>query len=141
MTENERVLRDIIIDGNGFDYDESIPQSIFEEIQQYRAIGTVEDLKSMKENGAFSGVELAQIACMQIKLKEYEAIGTIDEFKALKEKSVAKKAIRRTGMCYAKAKDGTDNYEIIEECPTCKKRLCAVSFNVGYCKCGQKITV
>ena len=43
MTENERVLRDIIIDGNGFDYDESIPQSIFEEIQQYRAIGTVEE--------------------------------------------------------------------------------------------------
>lgn len=75
------------------------------------------------------------------KLKDYETIGTIEEFKALKEKSVAKKAIRRTGMCYAKAKDGTDNYEIIEECPTCKKRLCAVSFNVGYCKCGQKITV
>lgn len=45
MTENERVLRDIIIDGNGFDYDESIPQSIFEEIQQYRAIGTIEECR------------------------------------------------------------------------------------------------
>ena len=42
-----------------------------EEIQQYRAIGTVEELKSMKENGAFSGVELAQIATIQMKFKEY----------------------------------------------------------------------
>ena len=49
MTENERVLRDIIIDGNGFDYDESIPQSIFEEIQQYRAIGTVEQCREAVE--------------------------------------------------------------------------------------------
>ena len=49
MTENERVLRDIIIDGNGFDYDESIPQSIFEEIQQYRELGTIEEFKALKE--------------------------------------------------------------------------------------------
>lgn len=56
-----------------------------EEIQQYRAIGTVEELKSLKENGAFSGIELAQIASMQMKLKEYQSIGTIEEFKVLKE--------------------------------------------------------
>lgn len=59
--------------------------SILEEIQQYRAIGTVEELKSMKENGAFTGVELAQLAAMQMRLKEYSAIGTIEEFKDLKE--------------------------------------------------------
>lgn len=58
-----------------------------EELEQYRAIGTVEELKSMKENGAFTGVELAQLAAMQMRLKEYSAIGTIDEFKALKEKN------------------------------------------------------
>lgn len=63
-----------------------------EEIQEYRAIGTVEELQSMKDNGAFSGMELAQLAIMQMRLKEYEAIGTVDEFKALKEKSVAKKS-------------------------------------------------
>ena len=56
-----------------------------EEIQAYRAIGTVEELKTMKENGAFSGVELAQIAAMQMKLKEYQAIGTVEEFKTLKD--------------------------------------------------------
>ena len=55
------------------------------EIQQYRAIGTVEELKSMKENGAFTGIELAQLAAMQMRLKEYLAIGTIEEFKTLKE--------------------------------------------------------
>lgn len=41
------------------------------ENQQYKAIGTVEELRSMKENGAFSGIELAQIAAMQMKLKAY----------------------------------------------------------------------
>lgn len=52
---------------------------------EYRAIGTVEDLKTMKENGAFSGVELAQILAMQKELKKYQSIGTIDEFKNLKD--------------------------------------------------------
>ena len=42
------------------------------EIQQYRAIGTVEELKSMKENGAFTGVELAQLAAMQMRLKSIQ---------------------------------------------------------------------
>lgn len=31
-----------------------------EKVQVFEAIGTVEELKSMKENGSFSGVELAQ---------------------------------------------------------------------------------
>ena len=83
MTENERVLRDIIIDGNGFDYDESIPQSIFEEIQQYRAIGTVEDIK------ALSSMEIHNFNALQ----KYRAIGTIEEFKDLKEKTVTQSDI------------------------------------------------
>ncbi len=55
-----------------------------EEVKAYRAIGTVEDLKTMKENGAFTGVELAQILAMQMELKKYQSIGTIEEFKAIK---------------------------------------------------------
>lgn len=51
----------------------------FNALQKYREIGTVEDLKTMKENGAFTGVELAQIAAMQMKLKEYQSIGTVEE--------------------------------------------------------------
>ena len=51
-----------------------------EEIQQYRAIGTVEDIKFLVEN--VGSIKL---------LKEYNAIGTIEEFKALKEKKQKKK--------------------------------------------------
>lgn len=39
----------------------------------------------MKENGAFTGVELAQILAMQMELKKYQSIGTIEEFKAYKQ--------------------------------------------------------
>ena len=63
---------------------ESKMLAVLEELEQYRAIGTVEELQAMKENGAFSGVELAQIAAMQMKLKKYMEIGTLEEFKALK---------------------------------------------------------
>ena len=57
-----------------------------EEIQQYRAIGTPEELQTMKEHGGFTGVELANIAAMQMKLKEYEAIGTPEECREAVEK-------------------------------------------------------
>ena len=93
MTENEAIE----LLNSFYEMDEmyaaaQVAIQALEEIQQCRAIGTVEELKSMKENGAFTGVELAQLAAMQMRLKEYSTIGTIEEFKALKEKSVAKKA-------------------------------------------------
>lgn len=50
-----------------------------EEVQQYRAIGTAEELQGMKEHGRFTGVELAQIETGLKKLQEYEAIGTPEE--------------------------------------------------------------
>ena len=56
-----------------------------EEIQQYRAIGTVEELEAMKK-GTLSAMEMADIWCVLEDLKKYSAIGTIEEFKALKEK-------------------------------------------------------
>jgi hypothetical protein len=65
-------------------------ESFKDELEQYRAIGTVEGykraVKVSKEN---------YYLCAEYKarLKEYEAIGTIDEFKALKEKNEPKKAI------------------------------------------------
>lgn len=54
------------------------------ELQQYRAIGTMEELQIMKEHGGFTGVELVNIAAMQMKLKEYEAIGTSEELQDMK---------------------------------------------------------
>lgn len=110
-------------------------ESILKEYEQYRAIGTVKELQSMKEHGAFTGTELAQIAVCQMELQKYMAIGTIDEFKALKEKSVAKKIIaKKKTQSYL----GTDYY-----CPMCDKRqLTAYAISKGddYCKdCGQKL--
>ena len=61
------------------------------ELQQYRAIGTMEELQTMKEHGGFTGVELANIAAMQMKLKEYEAIGTPEECRTAREKQMPMK--------------------------------------------------
>lgn len=55
------------------------------EVEEYRAIGTPEELRSLKER-AFTGIELAQIAAMQMRLKEYERIGTPEECRAAVEK-------------------------------------------------------
>ena len=52
----------------------------------------IEELLQYKLNGSFSGVELAQLAAMQMRLRDYQEIGTIEEFKALKEKNEPKKA-------------------------------------------------
>ena len=54
------------------------------EIQQYRAIGTVEQLEWCKDASHWKKL-------FKEKLEKYEAIGTIEEFKALKEKNIAKK--------------------------------------------------
>lgn len=54
-------------------------KNALEEVKQYRAIGTPEELRSIKENGAFTGMELAQLAAMQMRLKKYEKIGTPEE--------------------------------------------------------------
>lgn len=51
-----------------------------EELQQYRALGTVEKLKIMKES-ALSGLELANIWAALEQLKKYEAIGTLEELR------------------------------------------------------------
>lgn len=55
-----------------------------EELKQYRALGTPEELKELKER-AFDGMELAQIAAALMRLKEYERIGTPEECRAAVE--------------------------------------------------------
>lgn len=94
--------------------------AMVEELQQYRAIGTQEELQTMKEHGGFTGVELANIAAMQMKLKEYEAIGTQEECRAAIEKQTA---ISR---------------EIIEGNYVCQKCHNLMPYP-GYCGCGQRL--
>ena len=85
MTENEykRLMEIVFDDCMITKEDADAITTIFEEIQQYRAIGTVEELKTAmkyvslaKKHGT---VGKAIDACA-----EYESIGTIDEFKAFK---------------------------------------------------------
>ena len=146
MTENDAIL---IMDGSTRDdelylYDaedrpyliaraENMALNALKEIQAYRAIGTVEELQSMKENGAFTGTELAQIAVCQMELQKYMAIGTIEEFKALKEKNEPKKPIERF----------TGN-EWVCECPACRGITETpqeqIVESIQYCAwCGQKL--
>ena len=43
-----------------------------EELKSYKDIGTLKELKEFKENGAFTGLELAKLAIMQNELKKYK---------------------------------------------------------------------
>ena len=43
-----------------------------EELKSYKDIGTPKELKELKENGAFTGLELAKLAIMQEELKKYK---------------------------------------------------------------------
>jgi len=74
------------------------------EIQQYRAIGTVEEIKE----------ELSVADIQADKLNAYKRLGNIDEFKALKEKSVAKKPNQ-----VSKAMDKDKFVGLIGRCPNC----------------------
>lgn len=131
MTENESILSTLqngIVCATDDITREDLEMMVkcLEELQQYRAIGTVEDLKTMKENGAFTGVELAQILAMQMELKKYQSIGTIEEFKALKEKSVAKKPLHN-GANWYRCPNGCEVHKKTFEkdwyCPDCGQRL------------------
>ena len=89
-----------------------------EEIQQYRAIGTVEQLNTLQQDYW----KLNEVC------KEYSAIGTIDEFKALKEKMASKKVVAislthegRVGNCPNCNNFVAENYD--KNCPKCSREL------------------
>lgn len=96
-----------------------------EEVQRYRAIGTPEELKSLKENGAFTGMELAQLVAMQMSLREYEKIGTVEECREAVEKQTAKKPLHKRNGHY---------------CPICNNYFDSRDWKSKYCGlCGQKL--
>lgn len=43
-----------------------------EELKSYKDIGTLKEVKELKENGAFTGLELTKLAIMQKELKKYK---------------------------------------------------------------------
>lgn len=82
--------------------------SVFEEIQQYRALGTVEEIKKKLKT------ELPYMSMAQTKFKKelntYKAIGTPEELQAAREKQRKKKPILNKTMN-------------IYFCPICERRV------------------
>lgn len=100
-----------------------------EEIQPYRAIGTVEEIEKSMQN-------VSVLLAEHELLKLYQSIGTIDEFKALKEKSVAKKP---EAIDYEKYIGVLKNAKFLRGaywCPNCKHTVRSGT----YCDdCGQAL--
>ena len=96
------------------------------EIQQYRAIGTVEDWQKL----------IKKEATERRKLEEYFMFGSVEEFQALKEKSVAKTP---TPIDYEKYMDVVENAKFLRGaywCPNCNHTV----RSGAYCNdCGQKL--
>ena len=139
MTENEKLVRDETeaiecLKSNkptsGYlMLQESIDMAIkaLEEVQQYRAIGTVEELETaskylrlVKKHGTVGKVIEA--------CAEYEGIGTVEECRAAMEKQRKKLVKNQYGTSYI-WKAGY--------CPACG---CGVTARWDYCQCcGQKL--
>lgn len=121
-------------------YDTAI--KALEEVQQYRAIGTPEELKSLKENGAFTGMELAQLVAIQMSLREYEKIGTVEECREALEKQTAKKPEFVDTRFMNNGKHISDGCQLQKcyKCPNCNQHIFHVWDDELYCKyCGQHI--
>ena len=107
---------------------ESIDVAIqaLEEVQQYRAIGTPEELQDMKRN-YFEALS---------DWRQYRKIGTLEECRTAVEKQTARKGIRE------KIKEGYNRGRHHYYCPVCyEKGDLRNKCNVGlYCSdCGQKL--
>lgn len=112
-----------------------------EEIQQYRAIGTVEDferlayLKKRYEDETYDycgeyGANKCELKDRVEKLQEYEAIGTVEECREAVEKQKAKKPFR------GRVINGNE-YEICRKCTAIVKDE---EWKAKYCPvCGQAI--
>lgn len=110
------------------DHKEAVKTAIqaLEEVQQYRAIGTPEELQDMKRN-YFEALS---------DWRQYRKIGTLEECRTAVEKQTARKGIRE------KIKEGYNRGMHHYYCPVCyEKGDLRNKFNVGlYCSdCGQKL--
>lgn len=128
MTENEALeylksskrKNDMLGILPGSDIGNSIIKAL-EEVQQYRAIGTAEELQDMKSN-YFEALS---------DWRQYRKIGTLEECRAAVEKQTAKKV-----KSISQIKDGDSYVGLIGRCPCCGDIL---EEDTVYCDCGQKL--
>lgn len=92
-----------------------------EEVEQYRAIGTAEELQDMKSN-YFEALS---------DWRQYRKIGTLEECRAAVEKQTAKKV-----KSISQVKDGDSYAGLIGRCPCCGDIL---EEDTVYCDCGQRL--
>lgn len=134
MTENEAIKwqKSFKKTYNGFppETEEACDMAIkaLEEVQQYREIGTIKEIKIREAQFA----RLAEGYLNDLTLlREYQTIGTAEEFKALKEKETPKKPILSKSMITEK------EYQI---CPICERLALYDGIKFDYCQyCGQKL--
>ena len=117
--------------------------SVLKEIQQYREIGTVEELKQLKEILPYLKSCRQSLDDVVRKCNEYEKIGTVEECREAVEKQKAKKP--KDSLKINPVIDGNGAYvdadtTIYLLCPNCEE-LVGIGENCdNYCReCGQKI--
>lgn len=117
--------------------------SAIEEIQQYRAIGTVERFKQLAEQ--FKPHVTDKTSCPERHCnkcdkyrkenEKYHEIGTVEECREARERQSGKKINNRTLL---RDLNGSP-YSIRGDCPNCGS-VNLVSTNTDYCNaCGQKL--
>lgn len=106
-----------------------------EEVQEYRKLGTVEELKV-----AWKYVDLAKkhntIGKVIESCAEYESIGTVEEVREAVEKNTPKKIVKKKDAIYSRSIDGEERYLYKLFCPNCGNGDLKRGFP---CKCGQKL--
>lgn len=111
-----------------------IAKAEHEEVQQYRAIGTVEECQNAHEDIKTLSRMYEKLNDQEVKewhkLSEYEAIGTVEECRKAREGQIAKKP-----RLYGDFEDG----KLL--CPNCEEDLMGLEESGFDCcpYCGQKL--
>lgn len=103
------------------DHKDEYIEELEAEVEEYRAIGTAEELQDMKSN-YFEALS---------DWRQYRKIGTLEECRAAVEKQTAKKV-----KSISQIKDGDSYVGLIGRCPCCGDIL---EEDTVYCDCGQKL--
>lgn len=103
------------------DHKDEYIEELEAEVEEYRTIGTPEELQEMKKDFAEALSDWRQ----------YRKVGTLEECRAAVEKQTAKKV-----KSISKVKDGDSYVGLIGRCPCCGDIL---EKDTVYCDCGQKL--
>lgn len=103
------------------DHKDEYIEELEAEVEEYRAIGTPEELQEMKKDFA---EELSD-------WRQYRKVGTLEECRAAVERQTAKKV-----KSISQVKDGDSYVGLIGRCPCCGDIL---EEDTVYCDCGQKL--